>query len=61
MPLPVESVAPKQALIGVSKVVSTTVRALERVGARFLFFSFQFWWIDLVVSLAALSKFSMVF
>ena len=61
MPLSVEAVAPKQALIGVGKVVSMAVRALEQVGAGFLFFSFQSWWIDLVISLAAPSKFSMVF
>jgi len=61
VPLPVEPVAPKQALIGVGKVVSMTVQALERVGARFPFFSFQSWWIDLVISLAAPSKLSMVF
>ena len=40
VPLPVEPVAPKRTLIGVSKVVSMTVWALEQVGARFLFFSF---------------------
>jgi len=61
VPLPVEPVVPKQALIEVSKVVSMTVQALERVGARFPFFSFQSWWIDLVISLATPFKFSMVF
>ena len=61
VPLPVESVVPKQALIEVGKVVSMTVRVLEQVEARFSFFSVQSWWIDLVISLAAPSKFLMVF
>ena len=33
MPLPVEPMTPKQALIGVSKMVSMTIQAFERVGA----------------------------
>ena len=61
MPFPIEPVTPKRTLVGVCLMVSTTVRTLEQVGAWFLFFCFQSWQVDLGISLAVPSKFSVVF
>ena len=61
MPLPVEPMVPKRALIRVGKMVAVTVQALERVGAGFPFFCFKSWWVDFVVGLAAPTEFLMVF
>ena len=61
MPLPVEPMMLKQALIGVGKMVSTTIRAFKWVGARFTLFSFKSWWVDFVIGLAAPTEFLMVF
>jgi len=61
MPFPIEPVTPKQTLVGVCLMVSVTVQILEQVGAWFLFFCFQSWQVDLGISLAAPSKFLVVF
>jgi len=61
MPLPIELVAPKWALIRVSKIVAMTIQALERVGAGFPFFCLKSWWVDFVVGLATPTEFPIVF
>ena len=61
MPFPIELITPKWTLIRVGKMVSSTVGALEWVGAWFSFFCFQSWRIDFGISLAASTKFSMMF
>jgi len=50
----VEAVPPEWALIRICLVISPTVGAFERIGARFTPFCFKTWWVQFFVHLAAL-------
>ena len=57
----VELMSPKWTLVGINLMVALAVRAFEWMGAQFVFLGFQSKWVDFGISLAALTKFSMVF
>ena len=61
MPLPVKSVPPERTQVGVSLMITTAIRAFERMRAQFAFLGFQPWWVNLGVSFATPAKFSVVF
>jgi len=60
VPFSVESVPPKQTLIGIGLMVALAVRAFERVRAWFALLGFKPKWVDLGVCLATPTEFSMV-
>jgi len=61
VPFSVESVPPKQTLIGISLMVALAVRAFERVRAWFALLGFKPRRVDLGICLATPTKFSIVF
>ena len=61
VPFSVESVSLKQILIGIGLIVTLAVRAFERVRAWFALLGFKPRWVDLGVSLAKPTEFSIVF
>jgi len=61
LPFSVESVSLEGALVGVSLVVSLTIRALKKVQAWFAFLCLKTRRVRLLVHLATLPKFTVVF
>ena len=61
VPFSVESVSPKQILIGIGLIVTLAVRAFERVRAWFALLGFKPRQVDLGVCLATPTEFSIVF
>jgi len=61
LPFSVETVSPEGALVGVGLVVPLTIRALERVWAWFAFLRLKVRRVRLLVSLATLPEFTVVF
>jgi len=51
----------KQILVGVGLMVALAVRAFEQMRAWFVFLGFQSRWVDFSISLAAPTKFSVMF
>ena len=60
LPFSVELVSPERALVGVGLVVSPTIRALERMGAKFALLCLEMRHVCLLICLAAPPKFIVV-
>ena len=61
MPLPVESISPEWALVGVSLVITPAIRTLECMKTWVAFLSLKTRGVCLFIHFAALPKFSVVF
>ena len=61
LPLSVETMSPEGALVKVGLVVPLTIRAFEGMWTRFALLHFEARWVCLLICLATLPKFAVVF
>ena len=61
MPFTVEPVFLEQKKVRVCLIITTAVRAFEKIQIQFAFFCFRVWWIHFFVGFATPPKLTMVF